>query len=229
MQPPIVLCLDDDEALLCLLEKVLDIHGYVALPATNGREALQLAATQPFDAAILDYGLPDMTGGEVAREVKRIRPDIPVLVFSGACDIPPSDVSCADAIVSKSEGMNVLLARLKKLMHRSAVGPPAPRRFRRYPVQLPFAITAERSGELQMYRGLTTDIGEGGIGGKVEGDLAPSECVLLQVLDSRLGSPLDPRARIRYRNHETYGFEFIDCTPQQRAQVRRLCTLLAPA
>jgi hypothetical protein len=53
--------------------------------------------------------------------------------------------------------------------------------------------------------------------------------VLLQVSDSRLGLPLDPRAQVRYHNHETYGFEFIDVTPEQREGVRKFCSLLAAA
>jgi DNA-binding response OmpR family regulator len=229
MQPSIILCLDDEESLLRLLELVLKVNGYAALPATNGHQALRLAATHSLDAAILDYGLPDMTGGEVARELRHIRPDTPILLFSGACDISPSDVTHVDVIVPKSDGVDALLANLQRLIHRPAAEPRAPRRFRRYPVQLPFAILADRSGELEVYRGLSTDIGEGGIGGKVEGDLAPSEFVLLQMSDSRLGSPLDPRAQVRYRNDETYGFEFVDVTAQQRDEVRRFCELLSAA
>jgi CheY-like chemotaxis protein len=229
MQPPIVLCLDDEEALLRLLKVAFEVNGYVALPATNGHQALRLAATHRLDAAVLDFGLPDMTGGEVAREIKHIRPDTPILMFSGARDILPSDVTHVDVIVSKSDGVDTLLANLQRLMCRSAAEPLVRRRFRRYPARLPFVIVADRSGELELYRGFSTDIGEGGIAGKVEGDLAPSELVLLQVSDSRLGSPLDPRARVRYRNHETYGFEFIDVTPQQREGVRKFCSLLAAA
>jgi CheY-like chemotaxis protein len=120
MQPVTVLCLDDEEAVLRLLEIVLERNGYLALPATNGREALRLAAMHRVDAAILDYGLPDMTGGEVAREVKHIRPDIPILMFSGACDVPRSEVTHVDVLVAKSDGVSTLLAILQKIIHRPA-------------------------------------------------------------------------------------------------------------
>jgi CheY-like chemotaxis protein len=229
MRPPVVLCLDDEEALLSLLEMVLKLNGYLPLPAANGRQALRLAAAHQLDAAILDYGLPDMTGAEVAQELKRMSPDLPILLFSGACDIPPSAVAHLDVLVHKSDGVNALLTNLEKLIRGSAAKPLPRRRFRRYPVQLPFAIVADRSGKPKMYHGLSRDIGEGGIAGEVEGDLVPKEFVLLHVSDSRLDWPLDPRAQVRYRNHETYGFEFVDVTPQQQKEVRRFCELLAVA
>jgi hypothetical protein len=93
-------------------------------------------------------------------------------------------------------------------------------------VQLPFGIVANRSGELEMYRGFSTDMGEGGIGGKVDGELVLSEFVLLQMSHSPLGIQLDPRAQVRYRNNEIYGFEFLDIAPEQRGVVRRFCKLL---
>jgi CheY-like chemotaxis protein len=229
MQPPMILCLDDEESLLSLLEMVLKLNGYLPLPAANGRQALRLAATHRLDAAVLDYGLPDMTGAEVARELKRRSPDIPILLFTGAYDIPLSAVAYLDVLVRKSDGVNALLTNLESLTRWSPAKPLPRRRFRRYPAQLSFAIVANRSGEPRMYRGLSRDIGEGGIGGKVEGELAPNEFVLLHVSDSRLDWPLDPRAQVRYRNHETYGFEFVDVTPQQQNEVRRLCELLAAA
>jgi CheY-like chemotaxis protein len=224
-----ILCLDDEESLLSLLEMVLKLNGYLPLPAANGRQALRLAATHRLDAAVLDYGLPDMTGAEVARELKRRSPDIPILLFTGAYDIPLSAVAYLDVLVRKSDGVNALLTNLESLTRWSPAKPLPRRRFRRYPAQLSFAIVANRSGEPRMYRGLSRDIGEGGIGGKVEGELAPNEFVLLHVSDSRLDWPLDPRAQVRYRNHETYGFEFVDVTPQQQNEVRRLCELLAAA
>jgi DNA-binding response OmpR family regulator len=229
MQPPIVLCLDDDESLLLLLEMALELNGYVPMSATSGCEALRLALTHPIDAAILDYELPDICGAEVARELKQIRPDIPILMFSGTGDIPPSDVVHADAIVSKNAGLSALLAVLQRLRRRREMRQPTLRRFRRYQVQSPFEITAERSGQPLIYRGYSTVIGEGGIGAKLDGDLTPSEFVLLRLFDSRLRAPLERRAQVRYRNNKAYGFEFVDMTPEQRDEVRKFCELLAAA
>ena len=66
----VVLCVDDEEAIRCLLELALEPFGYVPLVASNGREALRLAAQHRLDAVILDYCMPEMNGGEVALENK---------------------------------------------------------------------------------------------------------------------------------------------------------------
>jgi hypothetical protein len=57
----------------------------------------------------------------------------------------------------------------------------------------------------------------------------PTEFVLVRLSDSRLRSPLEARAQVRYRNNKAYGFEFVDLTPEQRDEVRTFCELLAAA
>jgi CheY-like chemotaxis protein len=123
MQEPVVLCLEDDEDLLRLLQQALSRNEYTVLRAGTGGEGLRLAATGGVHAAILDYELPDMTGGEVARQVRQMCPKIPILTFSAACNIPLSDLGNIDALVVKSEGVRALVRILQKLMDRFPVKP----------------------------------------------------------------------------------------------------------
>ena len=51
----VLLCVDDDEAIRCLLESALEQFGYTTFVASNGHEALRLTAQHPIDAVILDY------------------------------------------------------------------------------------------------------------------------------------------------------------------------------
>jgi hypothetical protein len=74
-----------------------------------------------------------------------------------------------------------------------------------------------------MLQGVSTDFGEGGIGGIIDGDLKPGEYVLLMISDSRLQTQLEPRAQVRYRKDKNYGFEFFDVSPMEQADVRQLC------
>jgi hypothetical protein len=101
------------------------------------------------------------------------------------------------------------------------------RRFPRFPAQLSLAVTVDRAGELAMLQGVSTDLGEGGIGGIVEGNLELGECVLLMISDSRLGTQLEPRAQVRYRKDKNYGFAFFDVGLSEQARVRQLCERLA--
>jgi hypothetical protein len=78
-----------------------------------------------------------------------------------------------------------------------------------------------------MLRGVSTDLGEGGIGGKVDGDLESGEYVLLVIFDSRVKTQLEPRAQVRYRKDNKYGFAFSDVGAIEQANVRQLCERLA--
>jgi hypothetical protein len=97
------------------------------------------------------------------------------------------------------------------------------RRFPRFAARLSFAVTVNRAGKLAMLQGFSTDLGEGGIGGIVDGDLEPGEYVLLSICDSRLEAQLEPRAQVRYRKDNNYGFAFFDVGPIEQADVRQLC------
>ena len=219
----VVLCVDDEEAVRCLLEFALEPFGYVALVASNGREALRLAAQRRVDAVILDYVMPDMNGGEVAQEMKRLRPDVPIILFSGSPDIPSSTLMHVDAVVAKGEGLRPLLAVLARLLQVPGKKQLAVRRFPRFPARLSLAVTVSRAGKLAMLQGISTELGEGGIGGIVDGDLEPGECVLLTISDSRLKTQLEPHAQVRYRKDNNYGFAFSDVGPIAQANVRQFC------
>jgi hypothetical protein len=73
-----------------------------------------------------------------------------------------------------------------------------------------------------MLQGVSTDLGEGGIGGIVYGDLEPGEYVLLIISDSQLETQLRQRAQVRYRKDKNYGFTFFDVSPMEQADVRQV-------
>ena len=225
--PKVVLCVDDEEAIRRLLKSALEQSGYATLIASNGREALRLAAQHWIDAVVLDYGMPDLNGGDVALEMKRLRPDIPIILFSGSSDLPWSTRTHVDAFVAKSERMSALLAVLARLLQASGKKQAAVRRFARFPARLSLAVIVSRNGELAMFQGVSTELGEGGIGGIVDGELEPGECVLLTISDSRLETQLEPHAQVRYRRDNYYGFAFSDVGPIEQANVRQLCGRLA--
>jgi len=67
-----VLVVDDCEDTTTSLAMLGQIWGHCVYVANNGQEALQIAAEQPLDAVILDLGLSDMTGWEVARRLREL-------------------------------------------------------------------------------------------------------------------------------------------------------------
>lgn len=76
-----VLVVDDDRAIRRFLKTSLAAHGYVVLEAETGQGALQAVMAQRPDAIILDLGLPDLDGVEVARQLREWT-QIPIIVLS---------------------------------------------------------------------------------------------------------------------------------------------------
>jgi len=85
---PRILYLDDDESLVYLVERLLKRRGYRVAAHTRQEEALQAIRADPaaFDLVLTDYNMPGMSGLDVAREVRAIRPELPVVVTSGFID-----------------------------------------------------------------------------------------------------------------------------------------------
>ena len=80
-----VLFVDDEPELAELGELVLKSLGYQVVCATGSIEAMQIFAHQPskFDLVISDQTMPQMTGLQLAVELKKLRPDIPVIICTG--------------------------------------------------------------------------------------------------------------------------------------------------
>ncbi|MBI5716898.1 MAG: PAS domain-containing protein [Burkholderiales bacterium] len=80
-----VLLVDDEEALVRLGEEMIAELGYEPVGFTSGRAALATFRAAPgrFDAVLSDESMPEMTGSELARAIRAIRDDIPIVLMSG--------------------------------------------------------------------------------------------------------------------------------------------------
>jgi two-component system response regulator PilR (NtrC family) len=82
-----ILIVDDEEIMREILETLLTREGYQVRLASNAAEGLDLARTQPFDAAILDMMMPGMDGITALDELKKIDDDLPVLMITAFASI----------------------------------------------------------------------------------------------------------------------------------------------
>jgi len=76
-----VLIVDDEPSILATMAPLLRARGYEVSTATSGHAALEAVDRQPPQLVILDLGLPDLDGIEVARRLREGR-SIPILVLS---------------------------------------------------------------------------------------------------------------------------------------------------
>jgi len=80
-----ILYIDDDQALTFLVQRLLARRGYSITDFTHAHEALAALRADPaaYDLVLTDYNMPGMTGLDVARAVRQIRPDLPIAIASG--------------------------------------------------------------------------------------------------------------------------------------------------
>jgi DNA-binding response OmpR family regulator len=88
--PKSVLIVEDDQHLRQTLTGVLRQAGCDVVSAANGTEALQYAATAPYALVYLDIHLPEMNGIQVLKELRRIDPQVPVILFTAHASLQSS-------------------------------------------------------------------------------------------------------------------------------------------
>jgi two-component system KDP operon response regulator KdpE len=122
-----VLIVDDDPALLRVVEVGLTARGYTVTTASNGAEALASVERDEPDVVILDLGLPDMDGIDVADHLRRRKASASIVVLSadGADDRKVRALEeGADDYLTKPFSMSELLARVGvAVRHRRALAP----------------------------------------------------------------------------------------------------------
>ncbi|MGA7929199.1 MAG: response regulator [Candidatus Sulfotelmatobacter sp.] len=77
-----VLCVENHIEYLDALKYMLETAGYEVLSATTGSQGLSILMKH-IHGVLLECDLPDATGAAVRAEMKRVKPDIPVLLFAG--------------------------------------------------------------------------------------------------------------------------------------------------
>jgi len=174
-----VLVVDDERAIRRFLRTSLTAHGYAVYEASSGQQALSAVVGDRPDLIILDLGLPDLSGIEVARQLREWT-RIPIIVLSvreeEATKVAALDVG-ADDYLTKPFGIAELLARIRVALRHA---------------DQPAGEPVFEVGDLRMDRARRQVIMAGN-----EIVLTPTEYDLLRVLVQYAGKVLTHRQLLR--------------------------------
>jgi DNA-binding response OmpR family regulator len=122
--PPLrILTIEDDRAVRRGVVDALKFAGYEVIEAGDGDEGLSVALSRDYDLLLLDLVLPRRQGEEILREVRRVRPAMPVIVLTARGDERDRVNGLrlgADDYVVKPFSVRELLARVEAVLRRSS-------------------------------------------------------------------------------------------------------------
>ncbi len=120
-QEPSILLVEDDRELAAMLERLLSAEGYDVTHAPDGQRALHLGLTRPFDALLVDRGLPAIEGLDLLGKLRGKGVTTPALILSArgsvADRIEGLDAGAEDYL-TKPFDLDELLARMRALLRR---------------------------------------------------------------------------------------------------------------
>ena len=130
MKPIHILVAEDDDNIRTGLVDTLESEGYRVTPATDGKEAIDLFASEAFDLLLLDIMMPAKSGYDVCRVVRSTNEDIPVIMLTAKGEEIDKVIGLqlgADDYITKPFGVHELLARISAVLRRSQRKPKDPK------------------------------------------------------------------------------------------------------
>src|SRR5207245_996327 len=120
MSPTTILCVDDHEPALALFKLLLEAKGYEVILMTSPAKALIVATTgRDIQLVITDFTMPVMSGGELIQEIRRWRPEMPIILFTGASNIHGVRGIGENVCLLKADSSpEVLLTHTQKLINK---------------------------------------------------------------------------------------------------------------
>lgn len=81
-----IMVVDDEQDILIVLGEFLSREGFKVLTASNGKMAIEKMSEQKIDLVLLDMAMPGLNGIETLRELKKIRPEVSVIMITAYRD-----------------------------------------------------------------------------------------------------------------------------------------------
>ena len=111
-----VFYVDDNPKAQKLLGRVLTACGFRVITASDPLEARTSWKRFRFDLALLDYRMPFLTGSQLAKEIRSLAPNVPIVLISGYTALAASELSFVDAHFGRGTVLDDLLATMWSLV-----------------------------------------------------------------------------------------------------------------
>ena len=118
-----VLVIDDEQVVLDSVRKVLEPDGFEVRAANESTKGLELALSEEFDLVITDIRMPVIGGMRILRDIKRAKPGVPVMIFTGYATVQSAVQAMklgASDYVEKPFTPDMLVTAVKKVLDASA-------------------------------------------------------------------------------------------------------------
>lgn len=117
----VILCVDDKEAeiQLGLFQRVLETAGYRVLTANSVQKALEIFRGNRVDLVLTEHIVRRTCRDTLAAILKKLKPDVPVAIYSADWAASPDDMRFADVFITKLVPIDELLATIKKLLAKN--------------------------------------------------------------------------------------------------------------
>lgn len=111
----LILSVDDEPGILRSRKMILEAAGYDVVNASSGAQALGIFSTVLVDLVVLDYAMPGVNGGEVAKVFKTRRPELPILMISGR-PVEREILLCVDGFLVKGEDPALMVQKIDQML-----------------------------------------------------------------------------------------------------------------
>lgn len=116
MPGPTILLAEDDDMVRSFVCSILQSHGYRVLPADNGMEAMRLAdlvGVNRIDLVLTDIEMPALSGLQLARHLKRLRPGLKVLYMTGHRYVLVDELEAEGLVIEKPFAYSTLVRQVE--------------------------------------------------------------------------------------------------------------------
>jgi DNA-binding NtrC family response regulator len=110
-----LLLVDDDIQQLDLLDLTMKMSGFSVVTANSPMDAISLMnehTIRKIDVAVIGYHMPVMNGCVLAAYLKARYPELKIVLYSAALDVPEGEMMSLDGFISKGEGIGALLSKI---------------------------------------------------------------------------------------------------------------------